>query len=144
MNIEENYLKIGYEDTDEKVKMAIYGLEFELNAISEEDVKKIDENKNDIAIVDKLLKTILGENAIELIDEKRVKDGYEKMDLMIKMTVITIVFKTYFKELTKKTQGMIKQINGSFNKQHVNNNEYRNNRNNRNNYNNNYRNNYRR
>lgn len=91
-----NIMKFGYEDTDKKIKIELYGIVFEIKL----DVKKIEELtkiKNDISLeeMEKYLDEILGENAVKRINEKRRIDGYKEIDENIALQIFMCVFQAY-------------------------------------------------
>lgn len=130
----ENKYKFGYEDSDKVVKVDIYGLEFKVNDIKKEEIEEIQKNENDEEKVDKCLKQMLGEDAIEKINKKRKEDGYEKMDIKTKVGVLAFTFQAYCEELVNNVQGlydkMYKSVNNvsNYNRQYRRNNKYRKNR----------------
>lgn len=127
-----NVVKIGYEETDSKIKVDLYGLIFEINNLNDEEINKLQNIKDDENSIDEEIEIILGTGAIGKINEKRNNDGYKSMDLQIKLQVLTCVFNAYVKGMTENTIDKMastmtdieKQING------INNNRY----NRRNNY----------
>lgn len=130
----ENKYKFGYEDSDKVVKVDIYGLEFKVNDIKKEEIEEIQKNQNDEEKVDKCLKQMLGEDAIEKINKKRKEDGYEEMDIKTKVGVLAFTFQAYCEELVNNVQGlydkMYKTVNNvsNYNRQYRRNNKYRKNR----------------
>jgi hypothetical protein len=130
----ENKYKFGYEDSDKVVKVDIYGLEFKVNDIKKEEIEEIQKNENDEEKVDKCLKQMLGEDAIEKINKKRKEDGYEEMDIKTKVGVLAFTFQVYCEELVNNVQGlydkMYKSVNNvsNYNRQYIRNNKYRKNR----------------
>lgn len=96
---ENRKFNFGYEDTDKKIEISLYGLDFEIKNIeSIEEYENIDKDNSDL--VEKQLEKILGEGAIEKINNKRIKDGYEKMNLNIELNIFACIFETYAKEMT--------------------------------------------
>lgn len=91
--------KIGYEQTDKKVLVDIYGIEFEVKELSKELQKEIEEIKNkEVEDFDELYKYIdlfLGEGASEKINNKRKEDGYDKMNYRTLIAVIDTVLQAY-------------------------------------------------
>lgn len=130
----ENKYKFGYEDSDKVVKVDIYGLEFKVNDIKKEEIEEIQKNENDEEKVDKCLKQMLGEDAIEKINKKRKEDGYEEMDIKTKVGILAFTFQAYCEELVNNVQGlydkMYKSVNNvsNYNRQYIRNNKYRKNR----------------
>lgn len=97
--------KIGYEETDKKEIVNIYGLEFELKKIDEkllEEFKAIksDEMENFEELY-KFVDLFLGEGASEKINEKRKQDGYDKMTYANILAIIELVFKVREDEVKK-------------------------------------------
>lgn len=90
-----NIMKFGYEDTDKKIEVELYGLVFEINKekIVEKDVKKIEEN--DEILIKNEIEDVIGEGAIEKINNKRKLDGYKEMTLDVEIAVLTCIYKAY-------------------------------------------------
>lgn len=104
--MENKIMKFGYEDTDQKIEVEIYGLVFEINKrnIVDKDIKNIQENED---YVEREIKDVIGENSIEKINDKRLKDGYEKMTLDVEIAVLTCIYKAY---ITATSGNMIDNI----------------------------------
>lgn len=135
-------LKFGYEDTDKKIEINLYGLIFEIKDLdSVDELKKLD--KNDGNVIEAQLERILGEGAIDKINEKRRKDGYKELDLNIELNILGCIFETYAKatsgnvlnRVTKAVDDINSDIRKDMNREQ---------RRNYNRNNNNYRRNYRR
>lgn len=101
-----NNYKIGYEQTDKKTLVEIYGLEFEIKKISKELVKKLSELKeSEITDFEELYKYVdlfLGDGASDKINAKRKEDGYDPLNYENILAIIELVvkvqqdkFKTY-------------------------------------------------
>lgn len=144
--MENNRLKFGYEDTDKSIEIDLYGLVFEINNLdSIEDLEKLD--KNDSNIIEAQLEKILGQGAIEKINNKRISDGYKKLDLNIELNILGCIFETYAKSMTGNVLGRVKNTVNDINQdmERTNNINTYHNRQQRRNYNRNqYRRNYRR
>lgn len=106
----DNRYKFDYENSDKKIEVEIFGLKFELKDLSREDIEEIKTSKEDINKIDKMLEKLLGEGAIKQIDEKREKDGYDKMNLKIKSGVLAFAFQLYCEELLSSVEGMYNRI----------------------------------
>lgn len=105
--MEDKRLKFGYEDTDKSIEIDLYGLVFEINNLdSIEDLEKLD--KNDSNVIESQLEKILGSGAIEKINNKRVNDGYKKLDLNIELNILGCIFETYAKSMTGNVLGRVK------------------------------------
>lgn len=91
-------IKLGYDKTDKKIQIEIYGLIFDIDDnISEVDTKNIEENKN----LNKIINEILGEGAVDKINEQRKKDGYCEINTQVALTIITACIQTYVDASTK-------------------------------------------
>ena len=103
-------MKFGYEDTDKKIEVELYGLVFEINkeAIINKDIKELD--GNDETKIENEIEDVLGKEAIEKINNKRIADGYGKMTLDVEVAVLTCIYKTY---ITATTGNMIDEINNT-------------------------------
>lgn len=137
-------LSFGYEDTDKKLEIELYGLVFEIrNLNSIDDLENLDEN--DIDSIEIELEKILGKGSIEKINNKRRKDGYQDLDINIELNILGCIMETYAKSMANNTLGRVLNSVNDMNKDidNVINNNF--NRNQRRNYNRNRRNrNYRR
>lgn len=105
--MENKILKFGYEDTDKKIEVNLYGLIFEINKknIVDKDISNIDD-KNE-KNVENEIKELIGEDSIEKINDKRIKDGHKKMTLDVEVAVLTCIYKAY---ITATSGNMIDEI----------------------------------
>ena len=105
--MENKRLSFGYEDTDKKIEVDLYGLIFEINKenIVDKDISNIDE-KNE-KNVENEIKELIGEDSIEKINNKRIKDGHDKMTLDVEVAVLTCIYKAY---ITATSGNMIDEI----------------------------------
>lgn len=99
-------VSFGYEDTDQKIEVDIYGLIFEINKknIVGKDLNNINEEEDSI---EREIRDVIGEDSIEKINNKRIKDGYDKMTLDVEIAVLTCIYKAY---ITATSGHMIDQI----------------------------------
>lgn len=106
-------MKFGYEDTDQKIEIDLYGLVFEINKerILNKDINSV--NSNDEENIKDEIEDILGKGTIEKINNKRISDGYNEMTLDVEVAVLTCIYKTYIEFTTGQ---MIDGINNSNNK----------------------------
>lgn len=105
--MENRRLSFGYEDTDKKIEVELYGLIFEINKekIVDKDINNI--NENDENEVENEIKELIGENSIEKINNKRKNDGYKEMTLDVEVAVLTCIYKAY---ITATSGTMIDEI----------------------------------
>ena len=105
--MENRRLSFGYEDTDKKIEVELYGLIFEINKekIADKDINNI--NENDENEVENEIKELIGENSIEKINNKRKNDGYKEMTLDVEVAVLTCIYKAY---ITATSGTMIDEI----------------------------------
>lgn len=101
--------KFGYEDTDKNIKVEIYGLEFEIKNIDKDKIEELKNIEKTETTLEVEIELILGEGAIEKINNKRVQDGYEKMDLQMELGLLGFVFDTYAESLTEKSVGSLQR-----------------------------------
>ena len=136
-------LSFGYEDTDKKLEIELYGLVFEIrNLNSIEELENLD--KNNYNSIEEQLEKILGKGSIEKINNKRRKDGYQDLDINIELNILGCIMETYAKSMTNNTLGRVLDsvndmnkdidnvINNNFNRnqrRNYNRNQYRGNRN---------------
>jgi len=105
--MENKRLSFGYEDTDRKIEIELYGLVFEINKerILNKDIEKI--NENDEEAIEKEIEDIIGSGSVEKINNKRLSDGYNKMTLDVEIAVLTCIYKTY---ITATSGTMVDEI----------------------------------
>lgn len=136
-------LSFGYEDTDKKLEIELYGLVFEIrNLNSIKELENLD--KNNYNSIEEQLEKILGKGSIEKINNKRRKDGYQDLDINIELNILGCIMETYAKSMTNNTLGRVLDsvndmnkdidnvINNNFNRnqrRNYNRNQYRGNRN---------------
>lgn len=134
-------VSFGYEDTDQKIEVDIYGLVFEINKknIIDKDFNDISEEEDSI---EREIKEVIGEDSIEKINNKRLKDGYEKMTLDVEIAVLTCIYKAYITATSgsmidevmntnKELENKARNLNGNTNREqrrNYNRNQYRGNR----------------
>jgi hypothetical protein len=131
-------MSIGYEDTDKKIEIDIYGIRFEIN-------KEYLENKKDgEPYAENELDKILGTGAIEKLNKKRMSDGYDKMTVSVEMEIYGFIINSYIKAATNPilnniTGAVDEQVNKMRNMENRYNNQNRQQRRNNNRRYNNYR-----
>lgn len=115
-------MKFGYEDTDKKIEVELYGLIFEIN--KEKILNKNTDvlKSNDEDVIRNEIKEIIGEDAIEKINNKRKEDGYGEMTLDVEIAVLTCLFKAY---MTFSADMLINGVNETAGK-YTNNKQYNN------------------
>ena len=113
--MENNRLKFGYDDTDKSIEIDLYGLVFEINNLdSIEDLENLDKNNSNV--IEAQLEKILGQGAIEKINNKRTSDGYKKLDLNIELNILGCIFEAYAKSTTGNVLGRVENIVNDINK----------------------------
>ena len=111
--MENKVMKFGYEDTDKKIEVELYGLVFEINKKKILDKNTDILNSKDEDVVRNEIKEIIGEDSIEKINNKRKADGYDEMTIDVEIAVLTCLYKAYM-ETSANT--LIDGINESANK----------------------------
>ena len=111
--MEDNKLmKIGYEQTDNKIEIEIYGIKFEIKNLDNDKVEKLKNIDKNLSVIDEEIENILGEGAVEKINNQRIKDGYEKMDINVALNILSFCFMTYAKSMANNVvENMSKTIN---------------------------------
>ena len=104
-------MKIGYENTDKKIEILIYGLKFEIK-----NVDKMKEFENveddDLNGLEKIIENLLGEGSIDKLNEQRQKDGYKKIDSTVALNLLVGISQTYMNEYTNNImQPLEKNVN---------------------------------
>lgn len=95
--------RLSYKDTDKTIEVEIYGLIFEIkDNIENLDIKVITEQAdNDENIIINAINDILGQDAVDKINDKRKIDGYENMNLQTQIGILSFVVQTYTEEIIK-------------------------------------------
>ena len=101
-------MRIGYENTDKKIEIEIYGLKFEIKNVDKireyEDIKEDDLNG-----LEKMIENLIWEGYINKINEKREKDGYGKIDSTIALNILVGISQQYISEYTDNIMQPIKK-----------------------------------
>lgn len=107
--MENKRISFGYEDTDKKIEIDLYGIIFQIrNFESIEKLSSIDKNSRNT--VEEYIEKILGKGSIEKINSKRVSDGYEKLDLDIELNILACIMEVYAKNVTNNFLGRITKV----------------------------------
>ena len=111
--MEDNKLmKIGYEQTDNKIEIEIYGIKFEIKNLDNDKVEKLKNIDKNLSVIDEEINNILGEGAVEKINNQRTKDGYDKMDINVALNILSFCFMAYAKSMANNVvENMSKTIN---------------------------------
>ena len=92
-------MKIGYENTDNKIEIEIYGIKFEIKNVNK--IKEYEDiEDDDLSGLEKVIESVLGNGSIDKINEQREKDGYEKMDSTVALNILVGIYQTYMTEYT--------------------------------------------
>lgn len=127
-------MKLNYEDTDKKIQVDIYGLIFEINKEEISKIKAEDyENSEDEKAIEKLINLIIGNDAVDKINEKRKQDGYNEMTIDVEVAVLSCLYTAYINAATNPMEDVANNINKTYERYNTNYN-YRNNRKNYNRY----------
>lgn len=104
-------MRIGYENTDKKIEIEIYGLKFEIKNVDKiKDYENVEDN--DLNGLEKMIESVLGKGSIEKINEQRKKDGYEEIDSSVALNLLIGIYQTYTSEYTENIlQPFEKSIN---------------------------------
>jgi hypothetical protein len=95
----EEKMRIGYENTDKKIEIEIYGLKFEIKNVEKiKDYENVEDD--DLNGLEKMIETLLGENSINKLNEQRKKDGYDKIDSAVALNLLVGISQTYTNEYT--------------------------------------------
>lgn len=113
--MEDKRLKFGYEDTDKSIEIDLYGLVFEIKNLDNlTELENLD--RNDSNVIEAQLEKILGKGAIEKINNKRLSDGYNKLDLNIELNILGCIFEAYAKSMTGNVLGRVENTVNDINK----------------------------
>ena len=118
--------ELSYNDVKKDIEVVIFGIKFKVSnkieKINEQEIlEKTKDNEN---VVEEIINEILGDNAIEKINNKLIEEGHEKMDLNIQTKVLNWTLNQYADEL-------LSPINETVNKMQNYNRNYRRNKRNR-------------
>lgn len=130
-------LSFGYEDTDKKIEIDLYGLVFEVK-LKNEDIQDLRNIKDDIKLkeLEVLIDKYLGKNAVEQINNKRKEDGHKEIDEDVAIQIIICMMKAYSNVSLSGLTDTIDDIDGKINNTIANMNKVKQfNRNGRRNYN---------
>ena len=121
-----NRMSFGYQDTDKKIEIELYGLVFEIKNLSNEKIEELRNLDSNLNEVERQIEEILGNGAVEKINNKRIADGYDKMTLEVEVNILGCIFETYAKAMTNSTIDRVsKSINDINSKvEGLNNNRY--------------------
>ena len=94
--MDNNRMKFGYEDTDKKIEIELYGIVFEIR-LDNKKIEELTKVKDEISLEEmkKYLDDILGKNAVKKINEKRKQDGYKEIDENIALQIFMCIFQAY-------------------------------------------------
>ena len=121
-----NRMSFGYQDTDKKIEIELYGSVFEIKSLSNEKIEEFRNINNDLSKIERQIEDILGNGSVEKINNKRIADGYDKMSLEVEVNILGCIFETYAKAMTNSTIDRVsKSINDINSKvEGLNNNRY--------------------
>lgn len=90
----------GYEDTDKKIEMDLYGLVFEINKkkILDKDIKNLDCDNEEKILIE--IEDVLGKGSIEKINRQRINDGYSEVTLDVAIAILKCIYKAYIETTT--------------------------------------------
>lgn len=90
-------MKIGYENTDKKIEIEIYGLKFEINNVDKiKEYENIEDN--DLNGLKKMIESLIGKGSIDKLNEQRKKDGYKEIDNRIALNILVGISQAYTNE----------------------------------------------
>lgn len=115
-------MKLGYENTDKKIEIEIYGIPFEIKNVDK--MKQFEDvEDDDLNGLEEILETLLGEGAIEKLNNQREKDGYKKMDSIVALNLLVGISDLYMNTYTEnimqpleKSAERINKYNKKFNR----------------------------
>ena len=104
-------MKLGYENTDKKIEIEIYGIKFEIKNVNS--IKNFEDvEDDDLKGLEKIIESVLGKGSIEKINEQRKKDGYKEIDSSVALNLLIGIYQTYTSEYTENIlQPLEKSVN---------------------------------
>ena len=120
--------ELSYNDTEREIEVKIYGLNFKISdkieKLNTEEIQK--QAETDEKIIEKVIDDILGENATQKINEQRVKDGYDEMNLNVQTQVLNWIVQQYTDEVLEPINKTVNRIqNRNYRRNGKYNNRYR-------------------
>lgn len=120
--------ELSYSDTEREIEVKIYGLNFKISdkieRLNTEEIQK--QAETDEKIIEKVIDDILGENATQKINEQRVKDGYDEMNLNVQTQVLNWIVQQYTDEVLEPINKTVNRIqNRNYRRNGKYNNRYR-------------------
>lgn len=120
--------ELSYNDTEREIEIKIYGLNFKISdkieKLNTEEIQK--QAETDEKIIEKVIDDILGENATQKINEQRVKDGYDEMNLNVQTQVLNWIVQQYTDEVLEPINKTVNRIqNRNYRRNGKYNNRYR-------------------
>ena len=92
-------MKLGYENTDKKIEIEIYGIKFEIKNVDK--IKEYENvEDNDLSGLEKMIESLIGDGSINKLNEQREKDGYEKIDSSVALKILLGISQAYTTEYT--------------------------------------------
>lgn len=114
---ENRKVKIDFEDTDKKIKIEIYGKDFEINENVLSELKTDDlADEQDIDVMDKMLDDILGAGSVETLNNIRKENGYEKMGVTHELAIFMRLIEVYTESVLTPINEAEKTYNNIYNK----------------------------
>lgn len=120
--------ELSYNDTEREIEIKIYGLNFKISdkieKLNTEEIQK--QAETDEKIIEKVIDDILGENATQKINEQRVKDGHDEMNLNVQTQVLNWIIQQYTDEVLEPINKTVNRIqNRNYRRNGKYNNRYR-------------------
>ena len=126
--MENKVYKFGYEETDKKIEIDLYGLIFEVKHLDEEKIQVLERmDKNNKNVIEKQIECLLGKGSIDKINKRRREDGHSELDVEIELNILGCIFEAYYstmvgnftgkvKDTTDNIQNEIMNFNNGFNR----------------------------
>lgn len=102
--------RLGYEDTNVKYEVDIYGIVFEINNLETNIERLQNVNRNDEKSIEEVIKIILGENSIDRLREKRLKDNEGELTITHELGILLFLMKMCRKAYAEKQRESIDEI----------------------------------
>lgn len=108
--------KIGFEDTDRKLEIEIYGEKFEINEDKISELKTDDiADEKDIDVMEKTMDDILGAGAVEKLNKIRKDNGYEKMSISNELAIFMKLIEIYAERVLEPITEMERTYSNVYN-----------------------------
>ena len=103
--IDNNKRIISYEDTDIEEVINIYGIDFKMNHIDIDRIRRV--NKTDKKAIEEIIKSVLGEDSIEKLNNKRLEDNAGELLITHELAIVGYLLQAFAEGTARKQKEAI-------------------------------------